>query len=158
MSPALASLLSWWADRYGGSAVLSTSVTALHLAGMLLAGGLAVAADRSTLRALRGSRLTSHLDELGSVHRPVLAGLAITMVSGVLMLAADLDALAGSPVFWTKMAVLALLLANGWRLRRAAAACRHGRPGAAPHLGRAARCSAALWFAALVLGAVLPAA
>lgn len=164
MDHTLGALLAPWADLYGGSTVLATGITSLHLAGMLLGGGLALAADRATLRALRQpSGLRAHQAELESVHRLVLAGLGLTLVTGLLMLAADFDALVARPVFWGKMAVLALLAANGWRLARAARAAAGEPRDAAPpvwrrRLGRAARASVVLWFAALLLGAALPVA
>lgn len=163
MEAMLASLSQWlepWADLYGGSAALSTGVTAVHLAGVLVGGGLALASDRATLRALRHPRaLAHHLDELAAVHRPVLLGLAVTGATGALMLAADLESLASSPVFWIKMLVLAALLANGALIRGAARRLARQIDSASwrGRLAGAARASAALWLAALVLGAVLPA-
>jgi hypothetical protein len=160
MDLTVSSLVAPWADLYAGSTAVSTGVTSLHLAGMLLGGGFAVAADRATLRALRHPRaLAHHLDELESVHRLVLSGLGVTIATGLLMLAADLESMVRSPVFWVKMAALAVLLANGWRLRGAARRLRRdiaGSPTARSRLGGAARLSAGLWFAALLLGAMLP--
>jgi hypothetical protein len=147
-----------WADLYGGSALISTSLAALHLAGMLVGGGFAIATDRATLRALRRPPdLRHHLDELESIHRPVLIGITLTFVTGLLMFAADLRALAASPVFWAKMVVLAGLLANGAWLRRSARTLRRGASLAAirGRLAGSARASAALWLSALILGSIL---
>jgi hypothetical protein len=158
MLPSLYALLDPWADLYGGSVVISTAMAASHLAGMLVGGGFAIAADRATLRALRQpAALAHHLDELESIHRPVLLGLALTFVTGLLMFAADFRALAGSPVFWAKMAVLAALLANGAWLRQSARALRRGRSLATirGRLAGSARASAALWLSALILGSIL---
>jgi hypothetical protein len=160
MSITFTGLVSSWADWYSDSTALSTAVTTLHLGGMLLGGGLAIAADRATLRALRQRRgLAEHLDSLESLHRPVLIGLGLTVVTGIGMLFADLQTLIGSPVFWVKMGMLLVLLANGARLRSAARRLRaqtasdrlRGR------LRATAYASAFLWFTLLVLGATLPA-
>ena len=89
-----------------------------HLVG-LLGGGLALAADRATLRiasATPADRLR-HLSELRAIHRPVLAGLTLTFSSGLLMLSADLEMYLDSRVFWVKMVLIGLLIANGCALR-----------------------------------------
>jgi hypothetical protein len=154
-------IIRTWATWYGDSTVLSTAITSLHLGGMLLAGGLAIAGDRAALRALRRPEpLGPLLAELDSLHRPVLWGLAITLSSGALMVAADLEALLASPVFWIKMAVLAALLLNGWRLRRTIHCLETEPTDPARWRGRLrslALASVSLWFLALGLGAALPA-
>lgn len=154
-------ILGAWAQWYGDSAVLATSVTGLHLGGMLVGGGLALASDRTTLRVLaRHEALGNHLAELDQVHRPIALGLGLTFLSGFLMLGADLDALARSPIFWIKMGVLVALLANGWRIRQTARCLSAGVTDAVlwrRRLRSAAIASVALWFLALGLGAALPA-
>ena len=50
---ALVSLFQPWNDFYAHSKLAETIVTFLHVGGVLLGGGLAIAADRGTLRALR---------------------------------------------------------------------------------------------------------
>lgn len=155
----LAALVQPWAHLYNGRPMLQSAMVIMHIAAMLLAGGLAIAADRATLRASRGSPgMRVHaLHELRDVHRPVLVGLAIANVTGVLMLAADVEALAASPVLWTKLALLALLLGNGWRLARAEHAMR-GEPendARWSHLRHVAVASLVLWFAVAASGAAL---
>lgn len=155
----LAALVAPWAHVYNARPVLQSVMTVLHVGSMLLAGGLAIAADRATLRATRGSpAVRIHaLHELRDVHRPVLVGLAVANITGVLMLAADVEALAASPVLWTKLALLALLLANGWRLTNAEHAMR-GEPESDrhwTHLRRVALASLVLWFAVAASGAAL---
>ena len=68
-------------------------MTGVHLVGLLFGGGLAIAADRSTLRALKRAPAdrTAALAELHAVHRPVLIALAVTFASGIALAAADVD-------------------------------------------------------------------
>jgi hypothetical protein len=160
----MVSELSWirtWADWYGDSSALSTGLASLHLGGMLLGGGLAIASDRATLRALRRPEpLEPHLAEIAAVHWLVILGLTITCLTGFLMLAADLDGLIGSAIFWVKMSVLMALVVNGWRIRQTARCLETGPANPArwrDRLRSAVVASVVLWFLALGLGAALPA-
>lgn len=112
--------LAPWKTLYGDSAVVSTSVTTVHIVSLLFGGGFALAADRSTLRALRGGGddRRRQLGELHAVHRPVLIALTLLFISGVMLAAADLETFLGSPAFWIKLALVTLLLANGAVLAR----------------------------------------
>ena len=47
----IAQLVAPWADFYNGSSVAQSAVNFGHFGGMMAAGGLALATDRSTLRA-----------------------------------------------------------------------------------------------------------
>ena len=148
---------SSWADAYSNSKLLATLVTFVHIAGLLMAGGLAVATDRSTLRALRlaAHERSSHLDELAGVHRLVVTGLALSLVSGVLLFAADVETFFGSWLFWSKLVLVAVLLANGYRMTRAEQALRtDAREDAAAwrHLRRAALASMVLWYVIALAG------
>lgn len=116
----LADVLKPWQSLFSNSKVISDTVTFLHLAGLLFAGGFAIAADRATFRALRGTaqdRITL-LQEVGDVHRPVLIGLTVLFVSGVLLATADVETFGKSLVFLVKMTLVALLLVNGAALQR----------------------------------------
>jgi hypothetical protein len=155
---ALDGLAAPWAAAYNDSTMLQTTVACAHVGGMLLAGGLAIAADRTTLRATRDlERVPAHvLPELAAVHRPVLVALAVTVLSGVLMLAADLDALLGSPVLWLKLGLFGLLLINGAFLqvteRRLA---RGARAESWSRLRRFSVVSRVLWFGVALAGTAL---
>jgi hypothetical protein len=158
-----AQLTAPWAHLYSGSKLVSTSVLFGHLGGLLLGGGFAIAADRTTLRMVRASAAARqiHLHELQAVHRPVIIGLAVTFVSGLLMLAADVETFLPAPLFWFKMGLIAALLANGLMLERSERALRSGT--ASPHriwrrLEISARTSLCLWFGSLLLGTALLAA
>ncbi len=156
-----AALATPWANLYNDSTALETAVTFVHFAGLLVAGGFALAADRSTLRALAqpAEVRAYHLGELRAVHTPVLIGLAATAVSGVLMFAADLQTFATSWVFWTKMALLLLLMLNGLGMMRAEQRARQpagGGPAPWKALKRTAVASLSLWLLLLLFGTLLP--
>ncbi|MHB8838940.1 MAG: hypothetical protein ACYC7F_08320 [Gemmatimonadaceae bacterium] len=155
----LAELTKPWAKFYSRSDAAQAIVLFTHLAGMLGGGGLSISADRAMWKARTATdevraRL---LAEVSATHRPVIIGLAMAAVSGLFMLAADVEAYLPSPIFWGKMAALALLLINGrWlqtleeKARRAPATL----PAAWPRIGLSSRFSYVLWFA-VVLGGVL---
>lgn len=155
-----------WADLYADSALVKAGVAFLHVGGLVAAGGFALFADRATLRAGRRTPAERHawVRELGALHRPVLIGLAVVVLSGLLMLAADLEALLPSPVFWVKMAAFVLLLLNGRALQRAGQRLASSVAGAADDakgwraLRRASLRSAGLWFVVLFLGTLLTSA
>jgi uncharacterized membrane protein len=149
-----------WAAVYGNAPALQAATTFAHLAGFLLGGGFAIAADAATIRAARGTepRRRRQLTYIHGIHRLVLAGLAVTLVSGLLMLAADLESLAASPIFWVKITLVILLLANGGVIARTESLLRAGTDEADRQWGRmrrAAICSFALWFAAVLAGTLL---
>lgn len=109
-----------WAKVYSHSSVLATIVGFLHVAPVVVGGGLAIALDRSTLRLRHdepGAR-ARHLIELGTAHRLVLGALGLSFLSGLALLAADLETYWGSWIFWLKMGLVALLLANGALMSR----------------------------------------
>lgn len=158
----VAQFLSPWQSIYSNSKAVSSSITFVHLGGLLFAGGFAVAADRATLRAARATpeRRLYALNELDAVHRPVLAGLGVLFTSGVLQFASDVETFATSPVYWTKMSLVALLLANGYVLKRTETILR-ARNGGQPHdplwnrLRSTSIVSLVLWSAIVLAGTIL---
>ena len=154
-----------WQSAYSDSNALSTTVTALHLLGMLIGGGLAVAADRATLRisAEQPGERERHLEELNAIHRPVLIALSLLFVTGAAMVASDVKTFLTSPVLWVKLGLVALLVFNGVVLERTESALRrsdnataNGKPPALwKRLRISAICSISLWIAILVAGTVL---
>lgn len=160
---ALARLAAPWHDAYSDSTLLPVAVVFAHLAALLVGGGLALAADRGTLRAARGDgdARARQLGLLAATHRSVVAALALSAATGALLFLADVEALAGSRVFWTKMVLVGLLAANGLRMTLAERAI-----GADPsshaaddrrwrQLRASAMASGALWFALLLCGTIL---
>lgn len=161
---AIEDFFSPWQSAYSDSTAVSTVVTALHLIGMLVGGGLAIAADRATLRISQeqpGDR-ERHLGELNAVHRPVLIALGVLFISGLAMVTADIETFLTSPVLWVKLGLVTLLVLNGVVLERTETELR--RNGSAGHgpppdrwsrLRAAAVASITLWIATLVAGTVL---
>jgi hypothetical protein len=156
----LARLVAPWAHFYSDSKPAATIVTFLHIAPIVVGGGIAIALDRATLRlnAADTPARERHLAELGSVHRIVLSALTLSLLSGLAMLAADLDTFLGSWVFWLKMALIVALLANGALMTRLERALR-GPAGAAVdqwhRLRGIAITSLVLWLAITLAGVVL---
>jgi hypothetical protein len=151
----LSAWLASWASLYSNSAVLRTVLGFAHVGGLVVSGGPALVMDRAILRAVRAGSLTrgAHLAELEASHPLVLSGLALAIASGLLLMTADLDTFLYSRVFWIKMTLVALLLMNGWNLRRLGRDVGHptGRP-----LARAAIVSVGLWMLTTLAGAALP--
>jgi hypothetical protein len=103
-----------WRRLYSHSTLVSTLVLFGHLGGLFAGGGLALAADRATLRVDGSSDVerSRHLDDLSRLRRPVCAALSIAVLSGALLFFADVEAFATSRIFWAKMVLIALLLTN----------------------------------------------
>lgn len=161
MIETLAGWFEPWSDLYANSAVLSTLVVFAHIAALVFAGGLAVTLDRATLRAARGPAefRWRQLDELAAAHRLVVVGVSLSVISGLLLLAADVQTYLTSPIYWTKMTLFALLLLNGWTMTRVESRIRHA-PNADDETGwrrlrRAALFSMVLWFAIAFGGVAL---
>jgi hypothetical protein len=150
-------LLARWAHFYGQTRVVSATVTYLHLGGILLGGGLAIAADAAALRLSPETvpDWTRELDRLAAVHRWVVAGLTLIFASGLLLLLAELDAFATSVVFWTKMGLVALLIGNGYARLRVELALRQGTAARWGLFRRTSIASLALWFLILLFGTLL---
>jgi hypothetical protein len=147
-----------WASMYASSAALKSTLAFMHIGALLGGGGAAIAADRATLRAMRRGRdaLDRELEHLHHVHRFVIGALSVVIASGVLLMLADVDAYLVSTVFWIKMALVAVLLANGLLVVRGGRRTRAGHPGGPGLLRLAAVASLALWFGTTLLGAILP--
>jgi hypothetical protein len=156
---AVSDVVARWAHLYNNAKVVSTAVTFVHFAGVLLGGGFAVVADRDAFRLSRQVVTASSgpLDNFAEVHVWVIGGLCCVFVSGLLMMLADLHTYATSSVFWAKMGLVALLLGNGYGRMRAEAAARHGTAAAWTWLRRTSVASLVLWFAVLLVSTILTA-
>jgi len=157
---ALARLFEPWAHVYADSKLVATIVTFGHVASLLMAGGLAVATDRATLRALRlaAAERGRHLEDLSGVHRLVVGGLTLSVITGVLLFASDVETFIGSWIFWVKMLMICVLLANGFAMTRAERALRVDAADTSPawrNLRRSALVSVGLWYAITLAGVAL---
>jgi hypothetical protein len=156
--PFLVSLAEPWASFYGDSHLAQTLVTFAHIGGVVVGGGTAIATDRVTLRMASDVDRRRHLLDVSLVHRVVIASLAVIVVSGVLLFASDVEAHWGSPVYWTKMALVVALLVNGARMQRIerAAAAESVPPAAQWSAFRGtAIMSLVLWLAITLAGVAL---
>jgi hypothetical protein len=149
-----------WADFYGHHKPVQVAVEFLHVGGLLVGGGFAIASDRAALRALKADmEARKHvLRDFGMIHTPVLRALAVSAGSGLLMLASDTGTFLVSPVFWTKMTLVLLLLANGYLVKRTGAVLKADpSPGnrAWPRFRFGAVASITLWLATTLAGVTL---
>jgi hypothetical protein len=148
-----------WSRIYSDSKLVATLVVFGHVGSMLFAGGLAITLDRATLRAVRAVESRSrHLAELAGAHRIVVSGLALSALTGLLLFASDVETYFVSWVYWTKMTMVVLLLANGWKMTRVEASLRLAPDDAESgwkKLRLSAMVSLFLWFAIALAGVAL---
>jgi hypothetical protein len=155
MASELSRLLAEWSHLYRHTPV-NTAVTYLHLVGIMVGGGVAVTADRASLQLSPATPdWAAELARLAGVHRWVLTGLGLIFATGLLMALADLGGLMNSVVFWVKMGLVGLLLANGYLRMRSETALRQGVSNAWTGFRRTSAASLVLWFVVLLAGALL---
>jgi hypothetical protein len=157
MPAPLAALLAQWVSVYAGHAVVRTAVVFAHVGALVGAGGCAMAADRATLLASRRDEAERRIqvEALAGTHQVVIAGLALILASGLLMFAADVETFLYSRVFWIKIALIVLLLANGAALTAAERRATRGDEGAWDWLRLTAIASLALWLLITFAGVAL---
>jgi hypothetical protein len=148
---AVSSVVSWWASAYSDHRAVSVTIRFLHIAGLVVAGGTAIATDRTVLLAAAdATRRPAALITLSRSHYTVVPALALIVATGVLMTAADTATFFASPVYWTKQAFVVLLFANGYGLVVAERLSKQGKPWKRLAIGSAA--SLFFWFVLLLLG------
>jgi hypothetical protein len=146
-----------WSTVYSNSTPLAVGLTFAHLGAIVVGGGLAIGADRVVLRT--GSSAEPQVraavtDAVSDVHGPVRVALGVAAVSGVLMLTADLEALATNRILWIKFGLLAVLIGNGLLMLRTEQAIRRDLTSAVAFgkLRVRAMVSAVCWAAILLAG------
>jgi uncharacterized membrane-anchored protein len=156
----LASAVESWAGFYDHHQLVSVTVRYLHLAGLVLGGGAAVAADRQVLKASRTepSQRPGVVASLDAVHRVVVPALVVMVATGILMTAADSETFFASRLYWFKMSMVGLLLLNGIGLARAERAVSGEKPKGWLWLGLTSAASLVLWLAIVFAGVWLTAA
>jgi len=146
-----------WASVYANSGWVRTLLGFTHIAGLIVGGGAAIAADRGVLLAVGRNPLEwpAQLATIRGAHSIVMVSLAIVMTSGVMLAASDVDTFLHMQLFWIKMSLVALLIVNGvcmrWAERAAAGPRRRRRP-----LAITAVASLTLWLLTTLAGAGLP--
>jgi hypothetical protein len=132
-----------WAHLYNNNHAVNAAVTFAHFAGVLIGGGLALAADRDAFRPVAAAGDAQ-------LHRWVVSALIVVIASGVLMMLADMETYFSSTAFWIKMGLFVLLVGNGYARIRAEA-----RADGGAWLRRTSAVSAALWLAVLLVSTML---
>jgi hypothetical protein len=154
----LSHLLESWSSLYANHAALRTGIEFMHIGGLVAGGGCAITADLATITAARegSSTRTTQLQLLKRTHRIVVLGLVALVISGLLLLAADVATFLYSRVFWLKMVLMVLLLINGALLLLGERQVKRGEPRAWARLHYTAVASLVLWFLTTLAGAALP--
>jgi hypothetical protein len=147
-----------WNSFYSNHAVVRSLIGFFHIGGLVIGGGLAISADRMTLRAAKrgASERASQLEALRSTHRIVLSSLAAVLVSGFLLFAADSDNFLHSILFWVKMAMVVALMVNGVLLTRAERRAESDAVAGWRWLTITSTISVVLWMLTTLAGAALP--
>jgi hypothetical protein len=153
----LSQLAASWAAVFGNHAALRTAVDFAHVGGLLAGGGCAVAADRATLSAARQDAHVRALQlrALRNIHRLVLVALAFVVASGILLFASDLQTFLASKVFYLKITLVILLLANGALLLRLEKRAEQDVERPWTGLRLASIASLTLWFLTTLAGVAL---
>lgn len=147
MASELTALCSSWSSYYGNHQALSVTIRSLHLLALVVGGGTAVAADRRVLTSRHTGLLADAVGYMRRSHRTVIAAFVVIVVTGLLMALSDVETYGVSVLFWTKMALVALLIANGGLLTVAG---RHAHRSSSPwrrRLVAASAISLILWLA-----------
>src|SRR5579872_3302606 len=112
MAATLHDLFVNWGSFYANHTLTRTLITFAHIGGLVMAGGAAMTVDRGLLfEARRGSDAErTQLAATQDTHGFVLWGLVLVTISGILLFAADADTYWASRIFWTKIALIVLLV------------------------------------------------
>lgn len=156
----IAAAVKPWNVLYSHSKPVEAAVTFLHIGALLLGGGFAVASDRAALRA-RAADVDERrrlLRDFAGIHQHVVPALGVMVASGVAMALSDVETFFVSPVYWTKMGLVVVLLANGYVLMRTERALALNPEPSNPLWRRftfGAIASMTLWLATTLAGAIL---
>jgi uncharacterized membrane protein len=156
---ALIDFTSPWADFMKHSKMAKTIVLFLHIAPIVVGGGIAIGLDRLSLRLSKGDApdRDRHLAELARTHNLVIYALAVSIISGLGLVAAEIDNFPTSWIFWVKMGFIVILLANGLRMKSIETSMERNGPTEADwlRLHTVALASITLWMTITFLGVAL---
>ncbi len=150
-----------WNTLFADNALVSTGVFFLHITGVVVAAGTALSADRLALKSARFPELRAqYIKAAASVHRIVVFALAFVALAGVMLFLSDVAEFAGSLVFKAKLALVFLLLINGFAITRIEDGLRKATDPATADAGwhrlsLTARASQTLWFTTILAGVAL---
>lgn len=148
---ALLNAVQPWASLYGNSQPVSVGVVFLHLAGLMIGGGRAIAVDAEVLATAETD--AALVDRLRRAHRIVIPALSVVFLTGALMAASDLELFAASSAFAVKITLVTVLSANGVVLWMAEGRLGRAATASAWRLTRlSAGVSFVLWLATLLAG------
>lgn len=155
----LIDLTAPWGDFMKHSKLAKTIVLFLHIAPIVVGGGIAIGLDRLSLRLSKGDDPDRgrHLAELARTHNLVIASLAVSIVSGLALVAAEIDNFPTSWIFWVKMGFIVVLLVNGLRMKSIETSMARSGPseGEWARLHTVALASVTLWLTITFLGVAL---
>ena len=155
----LAEIVDPWNKLFSHSKPLSAAVLFLHIAPLIIGGGVAFSADLATLRAHRSgpAERESQLVALSATHRLVLFGLSLSVVSGIGLFLSDVENFWSSIFWWIKILMVILLLVNGFILTRTESALLRNKNDTAAwgRLRIVAILSVVLWLGTALAGVVL---
>jgi hypothetical protein len=153
----LSGLIESWNGFYSNHAVLRTAIEFMHIGGLVAGGGCAITADLATITAARArsATLAAQLQVLKRTHHFVILGLGALVISGLLLLAADLETYLYSRIFWLKMGMMVVLLINGTLLVLGERDASRAEARAWTRLHFLATTSLVFWFLTTLAGAAL---
>jgi len=156
----LIDLTAPWGDFMKHSKLAKTIVIFFHVAAIVVGGGIAIGLDRLTLRLSRGDSADRgrHLAELARTHNIVIGSLALSIISGLALVASEIDNFPTSWIFWVKMGFILVLLVNGARMKNIETKMASAGPPSHSdwaRLHRAAMASVTLWLTITFLGVAL---
>jgi hypothetical protein len=155
----LIDLTAPWGDFMKHSKITKTIVLFLHIAPIVVGGGIAIGLDRLSLRLSKGEAADRgrHLAELAGTHNIVIYSLAVSIISGLALVASEIDNFPTSWIFWVKMAFIAILLLNGLRMKGIETSMARNGPSEADwaRLHTVAVASITLWLTITFLGVAL---
>ena len=148
-----------WADFMKHSKITKTIVLFFHIAPIVVGGGIAIGLDRLSLRLSKGGSEDRgrHLGELARTHNVVIYSLAVSIISGLALVASEIDNFPTSWIFWVKMGFIVILLVNGVRMKSIESSMARNGPTEADwsRLHTVAVSSITLWLTITFLGVAL---